>query len=88
MLANAIEGALSTVNNDIDIETINLLNNIKIWKDQYRNKIIHQLAKSEPGTPTMGIDEFLETAKIGAEEGIKYARKICDWHRKQKKICQ
>jgi uncharacterized protein DUF4268 len=67
-------------------DKIALFGDLKIWKDEYRNKVIHQVAKSDPGEATIDLDEFLQLAKEGATLGYKYARMVCDWHRKEKLI--
>lgn len=50
------------------------------WKEK-RNKIIHGLAKSFPGTPTEDTTSFLKEAEQTAIEGAKIARAVCNWHR-------
>ena len=46
-----------------------------------RNTCVHSVAKSEPGEPTITVDEFTAMAKASAIEGKKLARLVCDWHR-------
>lgn len=47
-----------------------------------RNTAIHQVAKSQPGDPTLPIEDFLEKAKVAASDGTRLARKIVEWYRK------
>lgn len=54
------------------------------WRDS-RNSAIHAIVKSEPGTPTFPIEEFLADAQRCAEEGRELARAVCDWHKAQHK---
>ena len=51
------------------------------WRKK-RNKAVHGLVKSAPGTSTMAPDDFFELARQAAEEGKKLAREIQNWHRK------
>ena len=55
------------------------------WRDQ-RNQCVHSVAKSEPGEPTINVDEFVAMARVSAIEGKKLARLVCDWHRSAKQI--
>ena len=48
-----------------------------------RNKIVHGLVKSTPGTPTPNVNVFLNDAKRTAEEGKRLARKVSDWHKSE-----
>ena len=54
------------------------------WKNA-RNTLIHQFAKSLPGTPTTAVEDQLAIAKQAAAEGERLARRVCDWHREQKR---
>lgn len=49
------------------------------WRNQ-RNKIVHGLAKSAPGTPPEDLDAFLTQAKETAMRGAALARAVCRWH--------
>ena len=49
-----------------------------------RNVVVHKMARSRPGTPTMPIDQFMALAKSAAEAGALLCREVSDWHRKQK----
>jgi hypothetical protein len=51
------------------------------WRNK-RNKAVHGLVKSSPGTPTMQPDDFFELARQTAEEGKALAREIQNWHKK------
>lgn len=55
------------------------------WRKK-RNTIIHGLVKSAPGHPTQDVDDFLEMAKLAAEEGAVLARAVCDWQKKMSRI--
>lgn len=50
------------------------------WRVQ-RNQCVHSVAKSEPGTATMSVEEFVAMAKEAALKGKELARLICNWHR-------
>lgn len=62
-------------------KTKELLDEIDNWRRK-RNEIIHGLAKSIPGTPTMEVSVFLENARTTAKTGEKLARKVLVWHKK------
>lgn len=47
-----------------------------------RNMAIHQVAKSQPGDPTVPIEEFLSKAEEAASDGKRLARKIVEWYRR------
>ncbi|MFH1314722.1 MAG: hypothetical protein ABIJ00_16070 [Candidatus Eisenbacteria bacterium] len=49
------------------------------WREQ-RNEAVHGFVKSEPGTPTPPVDEFLILVKETAEKGRELARRVSDWH--------
>jgi len=57
-----------------------LSKDVDAWRVQ-RNNIIHGLVKSDPGEPTQKVDDFLEMAKLAAEEGAVLARAVCAWHK-------
>ena len=57
-----------------------LLGSVDLWRVQ-RNICVHSVAKSEPGEPTLTIEEFLKLSEKSAKDGKKLARIICDWHR-------
>jgi hypothetical protein len=62
----------------------NLIEKVDLWR-RSRNDAIHAIVKSEPGTPTKPIDEFLETAKKVAEIGTELAEAICIWQKGEKR---
>lgn len=66
-------------NNDKD-----LVDRLSKWADQ-RNKAVHQIVRSKPGTPTQPVDEFLREAEKAATDGSQLARQVSDWFREQKK---
>ena len=53
-----------------------------VWRSM-RNEAIHGLVKSEPGMPTMPVEEFIELSRCAARMGEKLAREVQNWHRKQ-----
>ncbi len=60
---------------------------VDAWRKE-RNTVIHAIAKSIPGTPTILISDYESKAKRCAETGAKLARKVSDWHRQQLSIAQ
>ncbi len=52
------------------------------WRSN-RNTAIHAIVKSDPGTPTSPVEDFLADAEKCAEQGKKLARAICAWHKSQ-----
>jgi hypothetical protein len=55
----------------------------KFWND--RNTCLHQIAKSEPGTPTMDYDEFMGCANLIATNGKSLVNKVGGWSKKYRK---
>lgn len=51
------------------------------WRLQ-RNKVVHGLVKSHPGTATDKVIDFLEEAKLTAERGKTLARAVSYWVKK------
>lgn len=51
------------------------------WRKR-RNKVVHGMVKSHPGTATDKILDFLEEAKLTAEQGKTLARAVSDWVKK------
>jgi hypothetical protein len=51
------------------------------WRKK-RNKAVHGLVKSTPGTSTMAPDDFFDLARKAAEEGKTLASEIQNWHKK------
>lgn len=54
------------------------------WRER-RNKIVHGMVKSIPGTNHDDVINFLEEAKLTAEQGDALARAVCNWHKRMKK---
>ena len=65
-----------------DIEAV--VSALNAWKDD-RNTAVHAIVKSDPGTPTVDIQEFLHLAEKAAEQGAKLARAISSWHQAVKR---
>jgi len=53
------------------------------WRRE-RNKVVHLIVKSHPGTSTTPIDEFLANAEVAARRGIVLAKAVTNWCRKQR----
>ena len=51
----------------------------------YRNKCLHQIAKSEPGEKTLEVEEFLEITKKIALDGKLLARDLSNWVKEYKR---
>ena len=49
-----------------------------------RNQCLHQIAKSEPGMPTLDFEELIELAKKTAIEGRTLVNKVGKWAEKYK----
>lgn len=62
-----------------------LFDALDAWRDK-RNKCVHAVAKSEPGQPTISLDDFVKLCKEAARDGKYLARLVCDWHRKSKNL--
>lgn len=68
--------------NPIDIQDYkDLQTAVDEWRLK-RNKVVHGMVKSHPGTATHEVMDFLEEAKLSAEQGKKLARAICHWVKK------
>lgn len=50
-----------------------------------RNRAVHAIVKSAPGTATPPVDDFLAEAQAAAELGATLARAVDRWHRAQLK---
>lgn len=48
------------------------------WR-RYRNQVVHGMVKSHPGTATDNVMDFLEKAKLTAEQGKMLARAVSYW---------
>lgn len=53
------------------------------WRRR-RNKVVHGMVKSHPGTATDSVMDFLEEAKLTAEQGKMLARAVSDWVKKMR----
>lgn len=76
---NTDSGKQKRWNNDKD-----LVERLSKWAEQ-RNKAVHQIVRSKPGSPTQPVDEFLSEAERAANDGAALARRVSDWFREQKK---
>lgn len=61
-----------------------VVSHLNAWKDD-RNTAVHAIVKSDPGAPTVDIDDFLLVAEKAAEQGASLARAISSWHRAKKR---
>jgi hypothetical protein len=61
-----------------------LIDDIDNWRED-RNECAHGLAKSNPGTPTKPVEEFVQKAFSCAVEGQQLAKYICNWHTTEKR---
>lgn len=61
-----------------------LIERLKKWGDR-RNRAVHRIVRSKPGTPTQPIDEFLAEVHETADRGASLAREVSEWFREQKK---
>ncbi len=59
---------------------VDLGNAVDCWRDN-RNRVVHNLMKSEPGTPTEDVLTFLVRAELTAIRGARLARAVSNWHR-------
>lgn len=50
-----------------------------------RNEVLHALAKSDPGTSTVAVTEFLRRAHHAAECGGLLAKAVLAWHKAEKR---
>jgi hypothetical protein len=63
------------------IDFLEELDNFRIG----RNACLHQIAKSDPGTPTMDYSEFMSRAKSLAISGKQLVKRVSNWAAKYKK---
>ena len=63
----------------------NLQSSVDSWR-QGRNKVVHGMVKSHPGTATDDIVNFLEEAKATAREGEILARAVSSWVKKSNSL--
>lgn len=54
------------------------------WRRQ-RNEIVHRLVRSDPGEPTLPVDEFLETAKECCKHGEELVKHVINWNKRAKR---
>jgi hypothetical protein len=52
------------------------------WRKK-RNMVVHSLAKSDPSTKAMEVEEFLKLAKETAQEGENLAKAVKKWQKKR-----
>ncbi len=57
-----------------------LLNRIELWIHK-RNKLLHGIVTSTPGTPTDNVNTFIEEARVTVIEGKSLTREVITWHR-------
>ena len=62
-----------------------IVKTLNAWKDD-RNTAVHAIVKSDPGGPTIDIQEFLRLAEKAAEQGAALARAISSWHKGMKRL--
>lgn len=65
-----------------EIFCTDLFGECKEWLKR-RNKLLHGFAKSNPGSGTLGIDEFTSEAISATEKGIVLVSLIKKWHQQQ-----
>jgi hypothetical protein len=65
-----------------DDEALELADRVDRWRD-YRNSVVHSLVKSEPGTPTEDVSDFLGLARRSAQEGAELAKQVSAWHKRK-----
>ncbi|MDB9775617.1 hypothetical protein OAB47_05225 [Vicingaceae bacterium] len=71
--------------NSSNFETDDLFLEIKDWLKN-RNNILHAFAKSNPGMPTMDINDYIQYAIKTSEEGYRLISLLKQWFDKQKRI--
>jgi len=55
---------------------------VDAWREQ-RNRVIHGLVKSSPGTSPEEVGAFTERSREAAEKGKILARAVQNWHQKK-----
>jgi hypothetical protein len=66
-----------------DSEQIDFLTELKeFWLN--RNICLHQIAKSEPGEPTIDFEELTRIAKLTAVNGKQLTKKVSNWAQRYK----
>jgi len=56
----------------------NLQASVDTWRLN-RNRLIHGMVRSHPGSPTVDILDFVTDAQLTAQQGEKLARAVCSW---------
>lgn len=77
---------LAAKHNTISVQTkkgVDLFVSLDVWREE-RNKCIHSISKSEPSTPTVPVEVFLELAEKCAKDGKALARLVCDWDKRHR----
>jgi len=69
-----------SIESEVSPMDLEMFDEIDEWRDK-RNKCVHSAAKSEPGVPTISVEEFVAMARESAVEGKRLSRKISDWNR-------
>jgi hypothetical protein len=59
-----------------------LISAVDAWRVQ-RNTVVHSMTKAMPGSPTEVVSTFIQRASTSATEGIRLAKEVQSWHRKQ-----
>lgn len=59
-----------------------LISAIDAWRLK-RNSVVHGMTKALPGQPTEPVSTFVERAADAASDGIRLAKEVQSWHRKQ-----
>jgi hypothetical protein len=62
-----------------------LYDRLRSWWEN-RNIVVHEFAKSWPGSPTVEVEDALDRAKETAKNGDKLTKDMLKWHRNQKRI--
>ena len=62
-------------------EKIDFLDELDCFREK-RNTCLHQIAKSEPGEPTMPFEEFLNLARKTALDGRELTQKVGNWSKR------
>lgn len=80
VLINKLAAEFRTQQNAEDVN--DLCASLHRWREG-RNTAIHSFVVSDPGTPTVSVDNFLTDVQLFAVNGTELARMVCDWHRRQ-----
>ncbi len=74
-LSDLIKQLRKTVMASQNAEMLELASELDTWRET-RNRTIHSIVRSAPGTPTQAVDDFLARAKACAVSGAKLARRV------------